>query len=345
MNTLDIAVIGCGHWGPNHVRNFGSLPGCAVRRVADLSSERLATIRAQFPGVATTTVPDEALHAADVAAVVVATPTATHYDLVKRALLAGKHVLCEKPLSLRASESEELTALADERRLTLMVGHVFMFNPGIQYLKAQLDDGRLGRILYLDAVRTNLGPIRQDVGAIFDLASHDVSIFNYLLDAEPLEVSAHGGRYLQREVEDMAYVTLRYADGVVCHAHVSWLNPRKVRQLTVVGDQKMAVWDDLQPLEPVRLYDKGFQEKRYNTFGEFQMMLRDGDITIPKVKMFEPLMRQAQHFVECVREGRRPLADGGNALGVVRVLEACLESLAQGGRMVETRAACREAVP
>ena len=242
-------------------------------------------------------------------------------------------MLCEKPLTLRTRESEELIELAEAKGLTLMVGHVFMFNPGILYMKEQIVSGSLGRIYYMDAVRTNLGPIRQDVGAIFDLASHDVSIFNFLLDAEPREVSAQGGCYLHPDREDMAFLTLEYPNNTLCHSHVSWLNPRKVRQLTVVGEQKMAVWDDMSPLEPIRVYDKGLEEPPYyDNFGQFQMILRDADITIPKVNMFEPLHRQDEHFVTCIRERRRPLPDGRSGLTVVRALEKAVASLRQQGR-------------
>ncbi len=332
---LGIGVVGCGRWGPNHIRTFHSVAGCEVRWAADLSEERRLAVQRQFPGVRMTSNVSELVEAEDVDAVVIATPTCSHHALGKQALAAGKHVLCEKPLTVEVDESLELLDLAKTNGLTLMVGHIFMYNPGVIYLKRKIDEGVLGRVFYMDAVRTNLGPIRQDVGAVYDLASHDVSIFNFLLGAEPCQVSAVGGSYIQRDHEDMAFLTLGYPSGAMCHVHVSWLNPRKVRQLTVVGNKKMAVWDDMQPLESIRLYDKGLEERpSYDTFGQFQMILRDADITIPRIEMFEPMRRQAEHFVDCIRDGRQPLSDGRNGLSVVRALNAALESMQHQGRPV-----------
>jgi len=343
MKELGIGVIGCGQWGPNHIRTLHSLDGVFVRCAADLSDERRQMVSRQYPWVETTDDMDRVINDDDVDAVVVATPIRTHHSIVKKALNAGKHVLCEKPLTLRSCDCEELAELAEVKGLTLMVGHVFMFNPGIVHLKEEIENGSLGRIYYLDAVRTNLGPIRQDVGATFDLASHDISIFNYLLDAEPIEVSAHGGYYIQPDREDMAFITFEYPDKTLCHVHVSWLNPRKVRQLTVVGDKKMAVWDDMKPLEMIRLYDKGLDgSPGYDTFGQFQMILRDADITIPRVNMYEPLLKQAEHFIDCLRAGRTPLADGRNGLATVRALEAAVESLRHHGRPVPIDHAVRQ---
>jgi predicted dehydrogenase len=333
MEKIRIGVVGFGAWGPNHVRNLRAQEACKVVRISDLSEGRLAAARKMFPDVETTTKADDVLEASDLDAVVVATPLIAHHDLVKRALLADKHVLCEKPLTRTSAEASELTQLAQAKGLTLMVGHVFMFNPGINYLKSEIDRGELGRIYYLDLVRTNLGPIRQDVGAIYDLASHDVSICNYLLNAEPNEVSANVACYLQSDREDVAFLTLFYPNQVVCNIHVSWLDPRKVRQITVVGNSKMAVWDDMNTAEPIRIYDKGVSaERTYTNFGEFHMVLRDGNIVIPKVRMFEPLMQQAAHFVSCVHERRTPVADGRHGTGVVKVLETAMKSMADGGR-------------
>ncbi len=333
MQHLRIGIIGCGEWGKNHIRTFASMDGCIVSHAADLSEEKLQAVKQRYSWLRTTTEPTEVIQADDVDAIVIATTTQTHYSLAKQALEAGKHVLCEKPLTLLSRESKELNELADAKGLTLMVGHVFMFNPGIMYLKEQIQKGVLGRIFYLDSVRTNLGPIRQDVGAIYDLASHDISIFNFLLDQEPVQVSAMGSSYIQPDREDMAYLTLEYPNMTLSHAHVSWLNPRKVRQLTVVGDKKMIVWDDIMPLETIRIYDKGLHEPPdYDTFGQFQISLRDADVTIPKVPMFEPLRKQAEHFVNCVHLKERPLSDGRNGLSVVRILEAAMYSLRDHGR-------------
>jgi predicted dehydrogenase len=331
-SPLRIGVIGFGQWGPNHVRNFSLQDGCEVVRVCDASENRLKAAQKFLRGVAVTTKPDDITQAADIDAVVVATPTNTHYPLVKAALEAGKDVLCEKPLAQTAAQCLELADLAAKHGRILMVGHVFLYNPGVLHLKTDLDRGELGRIYYMDAIRTNLGPVRKDVGAIYDLASHDISIFNFLLNSQPVEVSATGNSVLQAGIEDVGFLTLYYPGSIVCHAHVSWLNPRKVRQLTVVGDHKMAVWDDMNNLEPIRYYDKGVTADHYSSFGEFQLILRDGQITIPKVKMSEPLQKQDTEFIDCIRTRRTPAADARCGLAVVRVMEAAMESLKNHGR-------------
>ncbi len=334
-STVRVGVIGFGQWGPNHVRNFSQLDGCEVVRICDFSDARLAAAQKFLKGVAVTRDPAEITRATDIDAVVVATPTGTHHALVKAALEAGKDVLCEKPLAPTGAECAELAALAAAKGRILMVGHVFLYNSGVLHLKTDLDRGELGRIYYMDAVRTNLGPVRTDVGAIHDLASHDISIFNFLLNAQPVEVSATGNCVLQKNVEDVGFLTLYYPGNIVCHAHTSWLNPRKVRALTIVGDHKMAVWDDMNNLEPIRYYDKGVTADHYSSFGEFHMILRDGQITIPKVKLAEPLTRQDNEFIACIRARRQPAANAEFGHAIVRVLEAAHESLRQHGRAVK----------
>ncbi len=333
-STVRVGVIGFGQWGPNHVRSFRAIDDCDAVRVCDAAPARLALAKRQFRDLDTVTDPAAVTRAPDIDAVVVATPVHSHVALVRDALEAGKDVLCEKPLAATLDECRALRDLAAARRRILMVGHVFLYNPAVQHLKIDLERGELGRIYYMDATRTNLGPVRRDVGALHDLASHDISIFNHLLGADPLEVSAAGGFFLQENVEDIGFLTLRYPRGVLCHVHTSWLNPRKVRQLTVVGDHKMAVWDDMNNLEPIRYYDKGVTADHYRSFGEFQMILRDGAITIPKVRLSEPLMKQDQDFVDCIRSRRVPAASADFGLAVVRVLEAARTSLAQQGRFV-----------
>ena len=332
--TVRIGIVGFGAWGPNHARNHNVQEGCRVVQIAEVSETRLRQARKQYPDVDVTIDAETVIEGSGNDAVVIATPLGSHHNLVRRALLADKHVLCEKPLTRTSEEAKELIEIAASKRLVLMVGHVFMFNPGALFLKEEIARGELGRIYYVDLVRTNLGPIRQDVGAIYDLASHDISICNFLLEAQPSEVACNAAFYLQRDREDVAFLTLYYPNQVVANIHVSWLDPRKVRQVTVVGNSKMALWDDINTTEPLRLYDKGVAaERAYNTFGEFHMVLRDGNIVIPKVRMFEPLTREAHHFVSCVRERRPPICDGHTGLAVVRVLETALESLKNGGRI------------
>lgn len=330
-SVVRIGVIGLGQWGPNHVRIFNSMDNCEVVRVCDASATRLKDVQKLLRGVDVTTDSTAITQAMDLDAVVVATPTSTHYALVREALENGKDVLCEKPLAQTSAECRELTDLAASKGRILMVGHVFLYNSSVLHLKADLDQGGLGRIYYMDAVRTNFGPVRKDVGAIYDLASHDISIFNFLLNAQPLEVSATGNSVLLAGIEDVGFLTLYYPSGVVCHAHTSWLNPRKVRQLTIVGEHKMAVWDDMNNLEPIRYYDKGVTANHYSSFGEFQMILRDGQITIPKVRLGEPLAKQDAAFLESIRSRRAPISDGPLATAVVTVMEAAMQSLKNHG--------------
>jgi predicted dehydrogenase len=331
-NPVGIALIGYGHWGPNHARVFSQFTDSRVVAVADRDEKRLQAAARAVPGCLTTTQFEEVFARPDVQAVVIATPTTTHHSLVKAALAAGKDVLVEKPITYTAHEAAELVDLADRLGRILMCGHVFMYNPGLQKVRQYIRDGTLGRVYYMSATRTNLGPLRTDVNALFDLGSHDVSIFNYLLDRLPVAAAAWGEAYLQHDVEDIAFACLEYPGRTLCHMHVSWLNPLKERTLVVVGDKKMVVWDDTRPTESVRLYDKGLMEEpHYDSFGHFHLVLRDADVLIPKVPPIEPLRMQDGHFVECVRERRRPTTDGRFALDVMVTLDALQHSLRRGG--------------
>ncbi len=329
---LGIAVVGCGHWGPNHVRNFATHQQARVLYCVDTNSQRLEALRDWYPSVSVSGSVDKILADPAVGAVVISTPTATHYELTKRALLAGKHVLCEKPLATNATEARELVEISTRTGKILLVGHVFLFNAGIVRLRELLASGEVGRVHYLHATRTNLGPVRQDVDCVVDLATHDISIFNYLLGAQPTEVSARGSNYLQDGKADVAFITLTYPNQVIANIHVSWLDPKKVRQLTVVGDRKMVVWDDMAAAGPLTIYDKGVvREPFYKDFGEFQLVTKDGDIVIPKLRTVEPLRVQTDYFISCVKSGRIERCDATEGLAVVRVLEAIQESMGAGG--------------
>ncbi len=335
-----IAVIGAGHWGPNLVRNFHTGQGSSVTHVVDSRAERLAQLAPRYPGVAFLQDADTVFANPGVDAVVIATPTATHYALCKRALEAGKHVLVEKPITTRAAEAEELGALADKKRKTLMVGHVFLFNPAVQRVKQYLEKGELGKVHYVSMVRTNLGPIRGDVNAAWDLASHDISIADHWLGAGAEAVSAVGGVYINPGVQDVVFATLRYPGGALVNLHCSWLNPRKNRDVTVVGDRRMLTFDDMNLLEPLRVYDKGVGEQVsksvVDTFAGFRASVREGDITIPKVPMGEPLKAECDAFLDAVTKGVAPLTGAKMAASVVRTLEAMEKSLAAGGAEVKT---------
>jgi len=338
VEMMRMAVIGCGHWGPNHIRNFSTLPNVEVVACADLSEERLATINAGYPNVQAFTDYNELLADDEIDAVVVATPTASHFGIVKDSLQRGKHVLCEKPLTTSTANAEELVEIADKCDRLLMVGHVFIFNAGIQKLREYVRFGELGKVRYIHSTRTNLGPVRSDVNAVWDLASHDISILNYLLETEPVELSARGEAFLQPGIHDVAFITLSYPEQVLVNMHVSWLDPKKVRQVTVVGDKRMATWDDLSSAEPIRLYDKGVsREPYYEDFGQFQLLTHEGDVTIPKVNLYEPLKMQARQFVKSIEQGDVVASDGKFAVHVVRVLEAVETSMGAGGKPVRLK--------
>jgi len=334
---VSVGVIGCGHWGPNHLRVFDQMPDADVLMCADSDAGRLNAIKNTHPGVKVTKDYQDLLNSQDIDAVCVATPTVTHYQIVKDALLAGKHVLCEKPLSLVVKECEDLQSLAEKQKKVLMVGHIFIFNEGIRQLKNYISSGELGDVYYAHSERTNLGPFRYDVNALWDLAPHDISIFNYLFDACPVSVSARGQKALKTSLEDLAFATLEYPNDILVNVHVSWLDPRKVRQITVVGAQKMVVWDDLDNLGPIKLYDKHVEKTEvfYQTYGEFQLLSREGSITIPKIAAGEPLKKQGQYFINCIEKSTSPdLADAKKAGDVVRALVAIQESIKNNGAPV-----------
>jgi predicted dehydrogenase len=334
---IRIAVLGAGHWGPNLIRNFHNHETSLVARVVDRDERRLALVRTRFPEIEVGTDAAPALADPAIDAVVVATPTSTHHGLGRAALEHGKHVLVEKPLTASVRQGEELCALAASTGRVLMVGHVFLYNTGVRRVKEMLDAGELGRVYYVSMVRTNLGPIRMDVDAAWDLASHDLSIVNHWLGAAPLTASATGGTWINPGIHDAVFATLRYPGDVLVNLHVSWLNPRKTRDITVVGEKRMLTFDDMNLGEPLRLYDKQVTDERttapyVDSYVSFRASVREGDITIPRVALGEPLRAECDHFLECIRTGRAPLTGGPEGLAVVRTLEAIQRSMQGAGR-------------
>ena len=337
---IKIGVIGCGHWGPNYVRNFSSMSGVSVTWASDIDQKRLDYIKQLYPAVKATKDYKKIIENRKIDAVVIATPTATHYQIARECLLHNKHTLVEKPLAIKVKDAEELVKLVEKKRKILMVGHTFEYNPAINKIKEFIKKGRLGKVYYLNSTRTNLGPLRTDVSALWDLAPHDISIFSYVLNSQPFKVTAHGAQYLQRGIEDVAFITLYYPCNIIAGIHVSWLNPRKVREITIVGNKKMLVFDDLSSTSPIRLYDKGVIRKPYpspyyNTFGEFQLIIREGNVTIPRIEMKEPLQLECQHFLACLAQKKQPRSSGKVGLKVVKVLEAAQRSLKNNGRVEE----------
>ncbi len=333
---LRIGVIGCGYWGPNLIRNFSHLKDTNVVICADLDEARLTHMRTLYPGVETTTDYRQVLGKKDVDAIVVATPPETHFAITLEGLKAGKHVFVEKPLAISPAEGATMVAEAERRKLTLMVGHTFVYTAAVNKIKEVVDSGELGEILYVSTTRVNLGIFQEKINVIWDLAPHDVSIMNYVLGAMPEAVATQAGSYIRRNVEDVAFLTMRYPNRVLAHVHVSWLNPNKIRSTTVVGSRKMLVYDDVSALEKIRIYDKGVTvTPHYDTFGEFQLSYRYGDILIPKLDDAEPLKVACQHFADCVSKGVPVRSSGVHGLEVVRVLDAAMASLRDDGRMID----------
>lgn len=331
---INVGIIGCGHWGPNHIRIFSQLAQTKALMCSDLDQKRLDMIKSLYPDITTTKNYHEILNNPEITAVCIAVPTNLHYKFTKEALLANKHVLCEKPLALDPKECKELEELAKTQKRVLMVGHVFLFNAGIIWLKECIESGELGKIYYAYASRTNLGPFRYDVNALWDLAPHDISIFNYLFDGSPVNVSARGQKSLGTHLEDLAFTTMEYPKNIIANLHVSWLDPKKVRQITIVGEKKMVVWDDLDNLGPIKLYDKHVEKTStfYETYGEFQLLSREGSITIPKISVGEPLKAQAQYFAECIEKNHSSSrSDAKSGLDVVKTLCAIQRSMEQSG--------------
>lgn len=328
---VKVGIVGFGYWGPKLVRNISEMPDATLAWVADLDPARLERVRASYPGVTTTQDYREMLMS-DVDAVIVATPIRTHYRLARETLLAGKHVMVEKPLTATSAEAEDLTHLADNRRLTLMVGHTFEYNSAIRALRDIVASGELGEIYYVDAARLNLGLFQADINVLWDLAPHDLSILLYVLQRDPIAVSARGSSSVRPGIHDVVYVEVRFPDNLMAHIHLSWLDPCKVRRVTIVGSKKMVVCDDLAEIEKIRIYDKGV-DRRYETdqFSDFHLAYRYGGVSIPYIPLEEPLRVQCEHFVECIRTGARPQSDGHVGTKVVRILEQADKSLKNGG--------------
>ena len=335
-----VAIIGCGYWGRNYVRIFSELPDATPVVLCDRDPDRLEEMAKRYPDVKLTMYLEDALALPEVDAAVVATAADTHYEIAGACLVAGKHVLVEKPLTTTVSDAEELVALAEQGDRILLVGHTFLYNPGVRVLKEYITRAELGDVYYLYARRTNLGPIRSDVTALWDLASHDVAIFSYLLDAQPEWVSAVGVRVLHSGREDVGFITLGYPKGIVAHVHASWADPHKVREVVIVGSERRVVFDDLDPRERVRVFSKGVGLSAASGFDgdEPRLQMRDGAIVSPVVAPMEPLRAQSGHFLHCIRRGETPLTDGRLGRDVVRVMDAIDRSIAAQGAPAETGA-------
>ncbi|MBI4314841.1 MAG: Gfo/Idh/MocA family oxidoreductase [Chloroflexi bacterium] len=333
---ISIAVIGFGYWGPNLVRNFMEVSHARIGAICDSRPERLAAARQRYPSAATFSDCAPILADSSVTAVVIATPVASHFRLVMEALGAGKHVFIEKPLAASAAEAERMVAEAARCRRVLMVDHTFVYTSAVRKIKEIIDSGGLGRLYYYDSVRVNLGLFQSDANVIWDLAAHDCSIIDHLLPGLPRRIAASAVSHIAGQPESMAYVTLFFDDDLIAHLHVNWLSPVKVRQTLIGGSRRMIVYDDIEPSEKVKVYDSGVEvngspESVYQT----RISYRTGDMYAPKISHDEALKAAAQHFVDCVESGARPLTDAEAGLRVVKMLEAATESAKRGGASVE----------
>lgn len=321
MATLRFGVIGWGYWGPKIARNLDSLPGVSVSMVVDMDERRLRSISTQQPWTETTTQLNDLL-TSSVEGVVIATPVHTHYRLAKEALLHGKHVLVEKPLTANVKEALELVQLARQMKRVLMVGHTFEYNPAVNELRKLIQQGELGKIYCVEAERVNLGLFRNDINVIWDLAPHDVSILLYLFGKAPEQIKVQAHAHIQPRIHDVAHLDLRFADAMSAHIHVSWLHPCKIRRVTIIGDARMVVYDDTNPAEMVKIYNKGA-----DVHADPGVSYRYGAITIPHIAWMEPLRLECEDFVQAIRTGAPPRASGEVGLAVVEILAAAQEAL------------------
>jgi predicted dehydrogenase len=336
---VKLGLIGCGDWGKNLLRNFANLPECVLLSCCDENPKQIEKLCPNYPGVKFTKDPKEIIENPNLDAVVISTPPASHFELSKAAILADKDVFVEKPLVLKVKEGEELVDLAEKKKKILMVGHIMEYHAATLKLKEYIDKGELGKIYYLYSTRVNLGKVRDIENALWSFAPHDISMILFLLEKEPISVTATGECYLQKDkgIEDVVFLNMQFEDGIMAHVHVSWLDPHKERRLTVVGEKKMAVFDDSKSAEKIVIYDKGVNIKTdYSTYGEY-LSLRFGDILIPQIESTEPLKVECQYFIDCVQNRKAPRSDGRDGLRVLKVLDAAQRSLKMGGSPVEIR--------
>lgn len=335
MRMLNVAVIGCGYWGPNLVRNFNSLSECEVTTVCDANKNRLAHMKKLYPHLETTTEVEEIFLNKNIDAVAIATPVSCHYELAKKSLQAGKHTFIEKPMASSVAECRELVDLSLELSLTLMVGHTFIYSPPVKKIKELVDSGDLGEIQYVSSRRLNLGLFQKDINVAWDLAPHDISIVLHVLNDTPVSVNCQGKSHVAKNVEDICNMTINFSNGGFCTIQSSWLDPNKIREMTFVGEKRMLVYNDLEPIEKIKIYDKRVEKPpHYDTFAEFHYAYHYGDMYSPYLKQFEPLKEECQHFIDCIKSECKSMSCGQEGLKVVQILTAASESLKQNGSSV-----------
>jgi predicted dehydrogenase len=331
---LNVGVIGFGYWGPNIVRNFSSVEKARVTMVCDKRTEALKTVQRNYPAINLTSNADDVLLSPNIDVVAIVTPVSSHYELAKRALENGKHVFVEKPFTATSAQAEELIELAEWKNLTIMVDHTFIYTGAVRATKKYIQDGILGNIYYYDSTRINLGLFQHDVNVVWDLAPHDFSIMDFLIDEKPEAITANGVAHVNN-MEDMAYVTIYFRSNLIAHFNVNWLSPVKVRTTLIGGEKKMLVWNDVNPDEKIKIFDKGIDVKSRESVYNLLVSYRSGDMWAPRIDGTEALKLECNHFVECVEQGLTPANDGKAGLRIVQLLEACNESIKARGKLIK----------
>ena len=328
---LNLAIVGVGYWGPNLVRNFISAKNSHILKVCDINKERLNIIQSKYPSLETESDYNTILNDSDIDAVVLATPIESHFEMAKQALQAGKHVFVEKPLTMKSIKAEALKNMASDKKLVLMVGHTFLFSPPVLKVSELIKNNELGKIKYIALTRINLGRIKHNTNVLWDLAPHDFSIILEWMQKLPQKIQVMGKAATFEGNVDVAFVNLFYDDDILINIHMSWLSPVKVRQSYIIGDKKMVVYDDTHLSEKVKLYDMGVDLKEPDTFGEWQLTYRSGDVIIPRLEAYEPLQKECQHFIDCIEKNQKPKSDAEQGIKIVKMIEAAQESLLNGG--------------
>jgi len=339
---VKVALVGFGYWGPNLARNFSTHPGCTLAGICELDPQRAEWAKQQYPWICVTADYQAFLRDKSIDAILVATPVGAHFHLARAALMAGKDVFVEKPFTARASQARQLVALARRKSRIIAVDHTFLFTGAVEKMKAVIASGAMGDLYYIDSVRVNLGLFQNDVNVIWDLAPHDISIINHLIDRDPVSVMTVGLSHTGSRLEDMAYIHMEYAGRLVAHLHLNWLSPAKIRRMLIGGSNKMIVYDDMEPSEKVKIYDKGIvlrNQQDVNSIRKVIVDYRTGDMVAPKLANKEALSAEADHFIRCVRERKKPLVDGLAGLRVVRILEAAQRSMRHNGRREKIKGA------
>ena len=333
---ITVGVVGCGYWGPNLVRNFRALPHCNLKMMCDVSESRLKHLKSLYPEVEGVTQYDSLLNGSGVDAVVIATAVKTHFPLAKASLSAGKHTFIEKPMAASSAECEELITIAQEKGLVLMIGHTFLYSPAVRKIKEIVTAGDVGEIRYICARRLNLGLFQKDINVAWDLAPHDLSIILHIMDEQPVSINCRGTAHITPGVEDVTSISLHFRKERSALIHSSWLDPRKIREMTIVGSKRMIVYDDIAQQEKIKVYDTRVERPpHYDTFAEFHYAYHYGDVYVPYIKQEEPLKTECQHFLDCIRQGTTPLTNGQRGMELVRILEASSQSIKLNGAPID----------